>query len=90
MRREDAGAARDPEALTRRIMRVAAAKALMQNFAVAIEIAGVEPAKFVQIARQCYQAADLHFSDSDLREIHAILRRLCVRDIGPRVAQIVQ
>lgn len=56
-----------------------AAEALMSDPQVGKEIAGCTSANFVQVARRTFKQNGIDFTDSELRDVHEMLRELVVR-----------
>lgn len=59
---------------TRSALVRAGAWALLQVPSVAIALAGIDTVKFVNSARKSFRAAGFNFSDSDLRDMHYMIR----------------
>ena len=74
----------DPrDKVRRRALIDAAAKVFLQDDQLAINIAGVTTASFVQTTRPIYKMNGFNFSDDDLREVHNRLRSLIItRGVG--------
>lgn len=62
------------KAMTRSALLRAGAWALLQVPSMAISLAGVDTVKFVNTARKSFRAAGFNFTDSDLRDMHYLLR----------------
>ncbi len=72
-----------PPGTSRMALIEAAAQVFLQDEQVAVNIAGVTTASFVQTARVAYKAAGFLFDDNMLREIHNRLRSLVItRGLG--------
>lgn len=69
-----------------------AAEALMSEQETAKSMAGCKTARFVQTARPIYKSIGFDFTDTDLRDIHEMLRELVVRKLlgGNSKALILQ
>jgi hypothetical protein len=67
------------EASSRAKLRIAAAEVFLLDPGLAVNLAGVTTAKFVQTARQAYRTEGFNFSDADIRWIHNRVRSLVIQ-----------